>query len=716
LTPAQRVAKIKSLVLKNFADHRYADGMLVVYEVSDELYLFERDREWQISELNTTPGGDVSAVLNRPLRKLPKIYPLVPCPLDLINEALEYEDNAYCVPRQMGSLLNRDWAHIADQFDELIGVNWRDEGISSNQMMQYAEAHDHSAYVFWQSKCIESRKGTKKALCWSVESGHCFMYRNFKKLLERTGGVRQERLKKLPKHRPLVKEEFTEVKEGNFHTPDLQSLRLSLLADNWPVQATLSSPHDLKMLKIPIAKGKFCVITSIPENNEELRQYVQDLQLLTRVPLTYRNEGLPSLTQRMLLTLLAEQRQYLSSKEKAQLLKAQKHKCGICGQELKRCEFDHIVPLSRCTSQRFMGICISCHEQKTWAQQAPVENMLASSFNTDTWTHFVESPKPKALVFEAHTIQESANKLLLDVIRCRANCIKEATHPWPVFAPIDSVVVAEHRTYDFAYIDTGKTFKCGQNVVASLPYTGSGWYGRPSQEALLNDGIVNFSDFKFGLDASGHLERSIGKQPLQFIQDCWGTRKEAKIGPNAMIGLWTENPDYCYALRTVSEECDAQMGDFFCKVPVGDLGLTDYVYKTKLLSGGVSMRPIWQYVMEYEHIRMAWAVRLIKAAGVLPKQIKQFCTDSVLFQPANLRKKRCLEIAETKFKDLKRARGITPCAVHLESTSCQSEHPPKSHCSHAFGAMSIQTRPSLETKGWLSSAHLVSARVLSQNA
>ena len=671
LTQRQRVSKIKSEVLKNFADHRYLNGELVLNEVSDELYTYARDREWRISELNTSvDGGSVDAVLDRPLQKLPKIYPLVPNPLDLLDEAIEWVDDVYCVPRQMAQLLNKDYAIISDQFDDLIGSNWREEGISSRQVLEYAEAYDHTAYVFWQSKCIDSRKGSKKALCWSVEAGHMFMYRSFRKLLEKTGEVKKERLKKLPKLRPVVKDVFEEVKEGAFYTDDLHSLRLRLLAKNLPVQATLSSPHELRMLKVPIAKGKYCVITSRPENHDELHQFVEDLQLLTRVPLTYRQEGLPALTQRMLLTLLAQKRRHLSVVEKRAILRAQKHKCNECGQELTKYECDHVIPLSRATSQNlWQFLCEACHTEKTWAQSCgPVENMLASSFNTTTWKQFVESPKVKALVFEAHALEPTNNKLLLDVIRCRANCLKHASHSWPVYAPIDEVVVAENRTYDFAYIDCRKTFRCGQNVLASLPYTGPGWYGKPCQEYGLNMGLWKYSDFKFGFDASGHLPNDIMKQPISWIQEAWGDKIQGKLGINAMLGLWVETHDSCYALRTTSEECDELMNDFFCKVPVGDfegtpLGLWDYVYKTNLLSGGTSMRVIHQYVMEYEHLKMAWALHLIKQAGVLPRQIKQLCTDSILFQPAKLRKKRCLEIADTQFRDLKRPRNLAPTAV-----------------------------------------------------
>ena len=66
---------------------------------------------------------------------------------------------------------------------------------------------------------------------------------------------------------------------------------------------------------------------------------------------------------------------------------------------------------------------------------------------------------------------------------------------------------------------------------------------------------------------------------------------------------------------------------------------------------------------------MAQALDLIKAVGVLPGQICQLCTDSVLFQPANCRKRACLAIADTTFKSLKRQRLIEPCGV----TSTDSE-------------------------------------------
>ncbi len=79
LNQSQRLAKIKSQVLKNFTDHRYLNGELVLYEVSDEIYTYARERDWRISELNTSAGGsNVDAVLDRPLQKLHKNIPTSP--------------------------------------------------------------------------------------------------------------------------------------------------------------------------------------------------------------------------------------------------------------------------------------------------------------------------------------------------------------------------------------------------------------------------------------------------------------------------------------------------------------------------------------------------------------------------------------------------------------------------------------------------------------
>ena len=69
-----------------------------------------------------------------------------------------------------------------------------------------------------------------------------------------------------------------------------------------------------------------------------------------------------------------------------------------------------------------------------------------------------------------------------------------------------------------------------------------------------------------------------------------------------------------------------------------DGGMWDYVYKTEVKGGGVTMLPLWLTIMNREATLMAQAYRLLLFSGVLPREIKQCCTDSFLFTPAKKRK------------------------------------------------------------------------------
>ena len=134
LSEVERTRKIKSQALKHFADHRYLEGKLIVYEASQELYFYDKNGAWSISELNTGENaGDIQAILDRPLAKLPKFI-LVPNALDLIPEALLNQDDCMCVPTQIAALTGQDAAKVADQFDAIC-PGWREEGISSYSIL-----------------------------------------------------------------------------------------------------------------------------------------------------------------------------------------------------------------------------------------------------------------------------------------------------------------------------------------------------------------------------------------------------------------------------------------------------------------------------------------------------------------------------------------------------------------------------------------------------
>ena len=279
---------------------------------------------------------------------------------------------------------------------------------------------------------------------------------------------------------------------------------------------------------------------------------------------------------------------------------------------------------------------------------------MASVFNVEVWKQYVESPQIPALVFEAHEL--FGKPLLLDIRKCRANALKESPFDFPVFSPLDSIVRAEEKLYDLAYIDREITIKSGQNVIRMLPYLGPGWYTKPALEYLLSSGKIGWKHVKFGLNASAHLPRDFLKRPLEIMSQAWGDHENSKRCINAMIGLWYEKPDYTFGVRTTSEECDALMDKFFCKNNIGD-GYWDYVYKTQLLSGGVTMRPFHDWCMCLEHTRMAQALDLIRE-HVPSKRIFQLGTDSILFSPPANKRKACLQLGETTFRDLKRSKLI----------------------------------------------------------
>ena len=66
---------------------------MVVYEVSEEVYFYDRNGSWQISELKTSleEAPSVTAILNQPLSATKKLLALYPHPFDLASSARMYD-------------------------------------------------------------------------------------------------------------------------------------------------------------------------------------------------------------------------------------------------------------------------------------------------------------------------------------------------------------------------------------------------------------------------------------------------------------------------------------------------------------------------------------------------------------------------------------------------------------------------------------------------
>jgi hypothetical protein len=671
LTQQQKVSRVKSAILKEFRKNRTFQGRTVIGEFSDEVMVLDKDRAWQISELRTSPDGeDTEAILNRPLGVLKqtkkKQYPLVPCYYDLCETALQVYDDNYCCPRQLGELLNEPWERIADEFDLILGGSgWRSVGITAKEMQAFCEKRGYGCVVFFQNKVLLKTKGEgKRTITFSVEGSHCYVYRNARRMLEKTGGASKKTiLKRSYKQKPPPVGEFTRVEEGLFWAHDLHALRIQLLEEGWPLRVGLTSPHDYRSLKVHMGKDKWCEIVAQPVENEELGSYVQRLAELTGLKLEYRGEGLPSLTFRLFQELLQAKRRYAKPSEK-KLLLAQP--CAVCG-EKGAIEIDHVCPVSRSfagQAQCLQSLCFECHRQKTDSQTIPNENPLASVLNIDTYEFLCKSPKPKALVFESHSVGDE-DCLLLDIRRCRRNCMAQSPYPIPIFSCIDCVQPYAGTIGDFNWIEKQVNFSCPQRLLSHLPFQGSGVYSRSATEFLLHYGIVKTSHIKYVLNASGHIAPELLKDALDKLAEAWGEKDiRSKRCINMCVGLMMGKKDFVYHMKTCSQPEDASMGDYYCRHQPEGTTLWDYIFKTEVCDGGVTTLPCWLTIMNQEAVFLASAYRKLLQIGVLPREIRQLCTDSLLFTPAKKRKAACLALNDLQYRDLKRPRGITPTAIH----------------------------------------------------
>ena len=154
---------------------------------------------------------------------------------------------------------------------------------------------------------------------------------------------------------------------------------------------------DIRKLTVQTGGGTV-IIHSVPNNHKLVEKFCQQANI------QYRGEGLPAITQKVLLQLLKPKREQPSYELRRQIETEQENKCAKCGTECKL-ELDHIQKISRDPFNRngrdnLVGLCQECHRDKTYAQSCETEyNPLLSYFNDHTWDHFVMSDKVKQQVY-----------------------------------------------------------------------------------------------------------------------------------------------------------------------------------------------------------------------------------------------------------------------------------------------------------------------------
>ena len=165
---------------------------------------------------------------------------------------------------------------------------------------------------------------------------------------------------------------------------------------------------------------------------------------------------------------------------------------------------------------------------------------------------------------------------MVDLRRCRSNCLRNAPHPLPIFSIFDDVVEAQPcRLYDFCYVSKKVKIDSGAKMLANLPFTGNGWYSRYAVQQMLHTSVIKWSHITHGIDASAHVDHHVVRDQIDLIVKAWGDSIEAKRSINSLIGLWCRGTDYCWAMRSTSIPDDEAMKWWFCKVDVNNSGLTD---------------------------------------------------------------------------------------------------------------------------------------------
>ncbi|MCP4500094.1 MAG: hypothetical protein GY822_09050, partial [Deltaproteobacteria bacterium] len=235
---------------------------------------------------------------------------------------------------------------------------------------------------------------------------------------------------------------------GMFFTFDLSTTRRKLLESGRLAKITLKSGTELASLQYRCINAKdgssgMCHIRELPPEKADIESWLANLPRSVE----WCGEGIPALTQKCLLELLKAERRAPSKEEQTRILELQDGKCNTCGGIFDGdLEWDHIARLQQTVKgkkQLFQAICASCHLEKT-TNEGSQTKLLESRFSKRAWDAYVQTPRPPALVWNAHSYSsdDDAKLLEIDVRRCRFNAMSNSAHEWSVFCVFDNVVKA----------------------------------------------------------------------------------------------------------------------------------------------------------------------------------------------------------------------------------------------------------------------------------
>ena len=401
--------------------------------------------------------------------------------LDL-KKPCEYQRGGQCVVQQCAICLRMSESDVEYYLDLAFGEvshgapfngdDWRNVGVSTEMMEKFAEMLDIGLHVFHGKQKIFQRSASSHdspSLTYHQWDGHAFFELCSKSQMKKTIGTPDASrycIMRKPRSNDNAQEwsYYETVQDGSFYTDDIQSVRLAWLNEHVVPKTKCRDVGEFTS----ISRGN-CVVHQAPMFFHELRLFTQELGM------RYRGEGIGSVTLQALEFVLNRKHRF-TEKEKLKILNEQQKLCAICGTLLLNAwECDHVPRAAESTECIPRALCKECHKNITLEQNtAHGKFHLQSELSPHAIKHFHEQPAPVPLIFKHGTVgKKNERQWMLDLVRCRANCLRHPSCDFCIFNPLDNIRPCNNTLGDWTFIDAGEV-RNSATALHMLPYTGRG--------------------------------------------------------------------------------------------------------------------------------------------------------------------------------------------------------------------------------------------------
>ena len=642
---------------------------LTIAQDSEVNVTFDPTKIWEYS-MEVISGIDepqvtTTAILNRPLNGL-----RLRCvnPENVMDEAFVEGDGMNCVVRQICAKYNMSKEEVEAEIDDISEAiaPGREEGVTAMQILEWCKRHGVNGYIVHNAALIAKYEVNNQdhnlpALCVQIVGGHAYFMKTAKRWQHARVSDRQPPLpRKLyvqpkPSKDPVF-EEWTKWQDSSllpmeedhyWFDGDMKVVRDAYIR-NGIVTFKLMMKDFLSIRKIivPDYGGREVTIHSVPE------EYQSILEFTKQAGIAYRGEGMPSVTQKVLLRLLRPERKDPSKTLRAEIIGAQGSACAKCGTVCKL-EMDHVHKISRDPFNRngkdnLVGLCSECHMQKTLAQAGdPEYNPMLSYFNEHTWNNFVLADRPRQQIYRSGKIDDRVPCQNVDIVRCRRNALASGGQPWYVFSIWDDIEPrTEMQLSSFNYVSK-RAPRNATEMVNEAPHVGPSWRTAEVCAYLLGRGIITWDDITHGLDATCKLPPTYFTKALDQIDEMWDQTSKPnnkKLAINSMIGLWANPNNYIYSCTTEEPGFTDTLFEGIKRTRViEEFGLEQVIRQYEQVSNAC-MVPIHMQILDAEQLLLArMRTVLTTDCGLTLRNIKECRVDSCLIQAGNRREEVILE-------------------------------------------------------------------------